>query len=187
MAAASGEFGPTRLAEDLARRAESLEQQAQRYQQLEGRMKAMSVTETSSSKRVTVTVDSNGVMTGISLAPSARGADPAALSAEIMSSLGRAQAKLRGQVAEVVREVVGDDGPGAMIIAQYAERFPEDDDVPPAPTPPPLPTPPAPTPPPAEQASAPAPPSRKPDRDRVVTPDEPDDDEEFYRRKSWLI
>ncbi|WP_327149707.1 YbaB/EbfC family nucleoid-associated protein [Nocardia sp. NBC_01329] len=34
--------------------------------------------------------------------------------------------------------------------------------------------------------SAPPPAPRKPDRDQVVTPDEPDEEDEYYRRKSWL-
>ncbi|MFI9533541.1 YbaB/EbfC family nucleoid-associated protein [Nocardia fusca] len=34
--------------------------------------------------------------------------------------------------------------------------------------------------------SAPPPAPRKPDRNQVVTPDEPDEETEYYRRKSWL-
>lgn len=63
---------------------------------------------------------------------------------------------------------------------QHAERFP---DVAPAdPAPEPTPEPEAYTPP---AASVP-PPSRAADSEQTVTPDEPNQDDLYYRRRSWL-
>ena len=60
--------------------------------------------------------------------------DPAALSAEIMSCLRRAQSKLRAQVTEMVQDTMGDDAAGAVIVQRFAQQFP--DPEPPEPTPP---------------------------------------------------
>ncbi|WP_433725298.1 hypothetical protein ACQP0C_29940 [Nocardia sp. CA-129566] len=54
-----------------------------------------------------------------------KGMDPATVSAEIMSCMRRAQAKLRTDVAELVRDTVGDDPAGAAIVAGFTRRFPE--------------------------------------------------------------
>jgi hypothetical protein len=91
-------------ADELARWAENLERKAQQYQELQGRMSAISVTETSADKRVSVSVDANGITTGIYLAAISRGMDPAALASELMAGTRRAQAKLRNQVTSRHRE-----------------------------------------------------------------------------------
>ncbi|WP_431951140.1 YbaB/EbfC family nucleoid-associated protein [Nocardia lijiangensis] len=175
---------PNRAADELARWAEKLQHTAQKYQDLQGRMEAIAVTESSADNRISVTVDANGVTTGITLAAATRGMDPAAVAAELMACTRRAQARLRNQVTDLVHSMVGDDGAGQAIVGQYATRFPDPDPVaPPAPaepvyTPPAAYTPPAPAQPPQG--------TRKPDRDRTVVPDEPDEDDLYYRRKSWL-
>ncbi|MBF6210404.1 YbaB/EbfC family nucleoid-associated protein [Nocardia puris] len=178
---------PAQAADDLARWAENLQRTAEKYQELHGRMAAVSVTETSADNRISVTVDANGVTTAISLAPATRGMDPAAVASELMACTKRAQAKLRVQVTDMVHAAVGDDAAGQSIVGQYAERFP--DVAPEAPAAPPTPPEPEYTPPAAftpPPPAAPAPGTRKPDRDHTVTPDEPDDDDLYYRRKSWL-
>ncbi|WP_431972431.1 YbaB/EbfC family nucleoid-associated protein [Nocardia sp. bgisy134] len=197
-------------AENLTRWAENLERKAQKYQDLQGRMAALTITESTSDNRIGVTVDSNGVPTAIHLAASTRGMDPAAVSSAIMSCLRSAQAKLRSNVTALVHEMVGDDGPGAGIIGQYAQRFPDPEPQSPTPlssapqapshTAPQTPTYPPQTPsytpqqtpsgwpsaaPPSD--APPRPTSRKPDRDQIVRPDERDEDDAYYNRKSWLI
>ncbi|WP_067847607.1 YbaB/EbfC family nucleoid-associated protein [Nocardia lijiangensis] len=174
---------PNRAADELARWAEKLQHTAQKYQDLQGRMEAIAVTENSADNRISVTVDANGVTTGITLAAATRGMDPAAVAAELMACTRRAQARLRNQVTDLVHSMVGDDGAGQAIVGQYAARFPDPEPVAPAPaepvyTPPAAYTPPAPAQPPQG--------TRKPDRDRTVVPDEPDEDDLYYRRKSWL-
>ncbi|MFQ6392786.1 YbaB/EbfC family nucleoid-associated protein [Nocardia sp. KC 131] len=178
---------------ELARWAQNLERKSQQYQDLQGRIAAVSVTETSTDKRISVTVDSNGVTTGIYLAANARGMDPATLATELMACTRRAQAKLRAQVTDLVQNTVGDDGPGQTIIGQYAQQFPDPDsaDAPPLYSPPPAP--PSPTydaaPPSPSFGSVPGRPpagTRKPNRDDIVVPDEPSEEDLYYQRKSWL-
>ncbi|WP_406273057.1 YbaB/EbfC family nucleoid-associated protein [Nocardia sp. NBC_00881] len=193
-------FDPSRAVEDFAQRAADFERQANRFQELQGRMTALVATESSSGGRVSVTVDGNGVPTAIDLSASTRGMDPAVVSAEIMSCLRRAQARLRAQVAEMVQDTVGDDAAGAAIVERFAKQFPDPDPTeagppaytapPPSYAPPPVPsadfsTEPGPAAP-ASEVSTPTARSRKPNRDQIVTPDEPDPDEEYYR-KSWLV
>ncbi|MGW5311673.1 YbaB/EbfC family nucleoid-associated protein [Nocardia thailandica] len=167
---------------DLAGWAAEMERKAQTYQELHGRMAAVSITETSADRRVSVTVDANGVTTAITLAPALRGADPAAIAGELMACTRRAQARLRARVTELVHDTLGTDSVGETIVGQYAERFPDPADLEAPPTPPATPTPPAfPVAPPA-----PAPGTRAPGRDHAVTPEEPSEDDLYFRRRSWL-
>ncbi|MEU8901209.1 YbaB/EbfC family nucleoid-associated protein [Nocardia sp. NPDC048505] len=171
---------PMQAAEDMGRWAEELERKAQQYQDLHTRMTGVSITETSPDKRVSVTVDANGITTDITLGAASKGMNPSALAAELMACTRRAQARLRTQVADLVHDTVGTDPAGEAIIGQYANRLPPLD----------LPTTPEPqtyqpepatyTPPPPEPGA------RKPDRDLMVTPDEPDEDDLYFQRKSWL-
>ncbi|NEW42591.1 YbaB/EbfC family nucleoid-associated protein [Nocardia cyriacigeorgica] len=154
---------PARAADDLNQWAQNLERKAQQYQALHGRMAAMSVTETSEGGRVTVTVDGNGLPTDIRFSDGIRGLGPAALSAELMSCLHRAQATLRRDVTATVQEMVGEDEAGARIIGQYADRFTDEDE--------PEPEPPAPATPPGD----------------LRGPDSDDPDDQYYRGKSWLV
>ncbi|MGW5217105.1 YbaB/EbfC family nucleoid-associated protein [Nocardia sp. NPDC004085] len=188
-------FDVGHAADDLARVAGDLERRAGRFQELECRMQALTVTESSRDGRVGVTVDSSGVPTAIDLSPNSRGMDPGALSAEILSCMRRAQSSLRTRVTELVRDTVGDDEAGAAITAQYAQRFPDPEpsaasedrtqgsprdsapNTPPAYAPPPGPV--------AADATS-SPRGRKPNRDQIVVPDEPDPETEYYNR-SWLV
>lgn len=165
---------------DLAAWARRLEEGAERYRELRGRMSALTVTERSADRTVAVTVDADGCTVGIELAPAARGADPAALAAELLACTRRAQARLRREVTGLVHDTVGAEAAGAAVVEQYARRFP---DAAPADPPPQPVTPPPRVPPPV---APPRPASRTPDRDRVVIPDEPDEEDLYYRRKSWL-
>ncbi|WP_280236490.1 YbaB/EbfC family nucleoid-associated protein [Nocardia cyriacigeorgica] len=150
---------PAGAAADLARRAQDLERKAEQYQALHGRMAAISVTETSQGGRVTVTVDSDGLPTDIRFSEGIRGLGPAALSAELMTCLHRAQARLRREVTATVRELVGADEAGAHIIGRYADRFADEE---------------------PEPAQAPANPKD------LIGPDSDDPDDQYYRGKTWL-
>ncbi|MET9210875.1 MULTISPECIES: YbaB/EbfC family nucleoid-associated protein [unclassified Nocardia] len=181
---------------DHARRfAEQLENTAKKYDELQRSMVALAVSARSADGSVEVTVDSNGVPSAITLAEPTRGKDPVVVSAAIMECMRSAQAKLRQQVTNLVGDVVGNDAPAADMISRYEQRFPD---------PEPIGTPgvhdlavPNPfvserayQPPTAESVYPPPPgpsPSRKPNRDTVVAPDEPDEDEQYYSRKSWLV
>ncbi|MCP2319566.1 YbaB/EbfC DNA-binding family protein [Nocardia amikacinitolerans] len=183
--------GDARAAVDqLVSWADNLERTAQKYQDLHHRMAAVSVTETSADKRISVTIDSSGATTAISLAPPVRGTDPATVAAELMGCTRRAQARLRAQVTDLVHSVVGDDAAGQGIVNQYVERFPDPSPGPVTPAQPAAPD--FPTYMPTFGAQPPAdeqPPrqgTRGPDRNHVVTPDEPDEEDLYYQRKSWL-
>lgn len=209
-------FDPSRAAEDLAQYTTDLEQKARRYGELQERMTAMSASASSAGGRVSVTVDSTGVPTAIDLGSGARSMGLTALSAEILSCMRKAQVKLRAEVADVVHAIVGNDSAGESIIAALDERFPDPEPAgeytPPQPTstpptaaqflssqpvtlPPPAAAPPAPDPAPSSgytsgwstESPTVQPRTRKPDRDQVVTPDEPDDEDEYYNKKSWLV
>ena len=172
-------------AAELSRWAEDLEQKAQRYQELHAEMTAVSVTDTSADGRISVTVDANGSTTAITLAAAVRGMDPTAVATELMACTHRAQARLRDQVTGLVQDTVGADEAGRAIVGQYSDRFPDLDPSASAAVPPPMPA--APAAPVASWPSEPeAPATRKPDRDRVVAPEEPSDEDLFYQRKSWL-
>ncbi|WP_280218795.1 YbaB/EbfC family nucleoid-associated protein [Nocardia neocaledoniensis] len=179
--------------EHARRFAEQLENAAQKYDDLQRSMTELRVTARSDDGSVEVTVDSNGVPVAIELAESTRGRNPAVTSAAIMDCMRSAQAKLRQRVANLVSGLVGDDSPAADMVSRYEQRFPDPDPIdtaatqdaaasnnswrpgaesfyaPPAPSSPSQPW------------------SRKPNRDQVVAPDEPDEDEQYYNRKSWLV
>ncbi len=185
---------------DHARRfAEQLEDAAKKYDHLQRSMTELSVTAKSDDGSVQITVDSNGVPVAIELAESTRGKDPAMTSAAIMECMRIAQAKLRQRVTNLVSDLVGDDSPAVDMVSRYEQRFPDTDPVDTAVTqdvaasnnfvsnyasrPPvaePFDVPPVPS-------SSAQPWSRKPNRDQVVAPDEPDEDEQYYNRKSWLV
>ncbi|WP_378554567.1 YbaB/EbfC family nucleoid-associated protein [Nocardia rhizosphaerae] len=172
-------------ADELTRHGQDLQRQASRFQDLQARMAQLGVTESTPDGRIAVTVDVNGATTAITLAPAVRGMDPATVAAQLMACTRRAQARLRGQVEELVYTLVGTGPAAATITDQYAERFPD-----PAPEPPQAP-PAAPVAPwpsaPAQASPTPAPTtSRRPDRDRIVAPEEPDDEDLYFQRKSWL-
>lgn len=120
---------PAKAAEQLEKWASGLETRAQRYNELQQRLDATSATESSPDGAIRVTVDANGVPTDIELTERARGMDPAQVSEQIMTTMRRAQAKLRQQVHDLVQATVpADDEPARNLMAQYDQRFPEVDD-----------------------------------------------------------
>ncbi|TQM79351.1 YbaB/EbfC DNA-binding family protein [Saccharothrix saharensis] len=118
---------PTKAAEELDKWAAGLEQRAQRYRDLQQQMDATNASAASPDGSVRVTVDSNGVPTDIALSDRTRGAEPTALSGQIMAALHNAQAKLRQQVQALVAATVpADDEPARNLVAQYQQRFPHE-------------------------------------------------------------
>lgn len=88
--------------------AEQLQRTAQTYRSLHQQMSQLAVTETSADGMVRVSVDAQGVPTEMTLTDRARGADPARLSAELMTCLRRAQRTLASQVQDLVTASVQD-------------------------------------------------------------------------------
>lgn len=173
--------------DDLITWAADLERTAQRFTDLKTQMDAVSVTDTSTDGKISVTVDANGSPTAITLAPSIRGADPAATAAELMACIHRAQAKLRDRITGLVTATVGDTGPAHNIIDQYNERFPDPDPAATAAQSDPSFIPTEPQTHAHQQPPTVLPHSRKPNRDAIYEPDEPDDNDRFYKNKSWLV
>jgi|SRR5690606_15657467 len=116
---------PTKLADDLKAWAQGLQQQAERYGELQSKLDATSVTRTSPDGTVRVTVDSKGVPTELTITERGQGAPVRELSAALMATMRQAQAQLRDTVAALTAETVGDDGPGTDIVAGYREQFPD--------------------------------------------------------------
>lgn len=105
--------------------AEQHQRKAEAYRRLHHQMSQLTVTETSADGMVRVRVDAQGVPTELTLTDRARGADPARLSAELMTCLRRAQGTLVAQVQDLVTASVQDseDDAAAEIVASYRDRF----------------------------------------------------------------
>ncbi|MGH3869636.1 MAG: YbaB/EbfC family nucleoid-associated protein [Pseudonocardiaceae bacterium] len=118
---------PSQAGQALIRWAEQLQHQAQVYRSLHHQMSQLAVTETSADGMVRVSVDAQGVPTEMTLTDRARGADPARLSAELMTCLRRAQRTLAAQVQDLVTASVQDgrDAAATRIITSYRDHFPD--------------------------------------------------------------
>lgn len=105
--------------------AEQLQREADTYRGLHRRMFQLTVTETSTDGMVRVSVGAQGVPTELTLTDRVRGADPARLSAELMTCLRRAQGTRDAQVQDLVTASVPDreDDGAAQILASYRNRF----------------------------------------------------------------
>ncbi|MEO7194947.1 MAG: YbaB/EbfC family nucleoid-associated protein [Pseudonocardiaceae bacterium] len=125
---------PSQAGRALIEWAEHLQHKAQAYRGLQNQMSQLGVTETSSDGMVRVSVDAQGIPTELTLTDRSRGADPARLSAELMTCLRRAQRTLAAQVQDLVTESVQDsrDDAAERIMASYRNRFPAPPEDPPA-------------------------------------------------------
>jgi hypothetical protein len=99
---------PSQAGRALIGWAEQLQRKAQTCRSLHQQMSQLAVTETSADGMVRVSVDAQGVPTEMTLTDRARGADPARLSAELMTCLRRAQRTLASQVQDLVTASVQD-------------------------------------------------------------------------------
>lgn len=117
---------PSQAGRALIGWAEQLQRKAQAYRSLHQQMSQLAVTEASADGMVRVSVDAQGVPTEMTLTDRARGADPARLSAELMTCLRRAQRTLASQVQDLVTASVQDsrDDAAARIMGSYRDRFP---------------------------------------------------------------
>ena len=111
---------------------------------LADRVAGLTASATGADGAVTVTVASSGNVTGLALADSVQRLGGAALAAQIMSVMRRAQAGLCDRVAEAVDETVGaGTETGRAVLANFARRFPAETGearAPVMPSPPPFPT-----------------------------------------------
>ncbi len=105
---------PSQAGRALIGWAEQLQHKAQTYRSLHQQMSQLTVTETSADGMVRVSVDAQGMPTEMTLTDRARGADPARLSAELMTCLRRAQRTLASQVQDLVTASVQDSRDDAV-------------------------------------------------------------------------
>jgi DNA-binding protein YbaB len=161
---------------------------AERYQAAQARTEQLRLSATSDGGAVKVTVGADGGVTDLAFTTKARSIPLDELSAQILSTMRRAQAGIATQVSEVMTEQLGDEDQQTrtLLLDNLRTRFPEQDEedpaaddapfaapeagasaTPPPPTPPAPPAPP--TPPAAQPPQAPRPPRR---------PGTPDEDDE---------
>jgi DNA-binding protein YbaB len=153
---------------------------AERYQAMQAQVGQVSVTESSRDGMVTVTVDSAGNVTGLSITDKVRDCSGVQVSSAVLSTLRRAQSRLPDKLAEVMAATIGDDQATMdTIVGNYRSKFPE-----------PEPDEPETAPdgvqrigaldeaPPAAPPTAPSSPKRRPATDSTDSPDRPDSTED---------
>jgi DNA-binding protein YbaB len=116
---------PGQAGQSLIGWADQLQRKAEVYRGLHHQLSQLTVTEASADGMVRVSIDAQGIPTELTLTDYARGADPARLSAELMTCLRRAQSTLAAQVQDLVTASVpdGDDAAAEQIVACYRDRF----------------------------------------------------------------
>jgi YbaB/EbfC DNA-binding family protein len=117
--------GPHELIRQLRAYAAEHDQQARLLQQVRDRTADVSVTERSPDGVVTVTVDNDGLLTGLTFSDRAQGMRPAALSAAVMACVHTARGKIGAHIERIVRDTGVDDETATHFIADYRSHHPE--------------------------------------------------------------
>lgn len=98
---------------------------AQRYQELQARVSALSVTETSGDGNVVVTVSASGQLTGLVLREPWEPTPLAEIADQVMRVVRRAQSRIPGLLEQAVQDTVGERDPSAhLILSDARARFP---------------------------------------------------------------
>jgi DNA-binding protein YbaB len=115
---------------------------AQRYQSAQERTERLRLTATSGDGAVRVTVGADGGVTDLVFSNKARSFPLEELSAQILSTMRRAQAGIASRVSEVMTEQLGDEDPQtrSLLLDNLRTRFPDpdadpDEELPSAPDP----------------------------------------------------
>jgi DNA-binding protein YbaB len=129
---------------------------AERYQAAQARTEQLRLTASSGDGAVRVTVGADGTVTDLVFSNKARSFPLEELSAQILSTMRRAQAGIASRVSEVMAEQLGEEDPQtrSLLLDNLRSRFPDPDVDPeeePPPAPDPAPGPDAATPPPTAQ------------------------------------
>ena len=105
------------------------QERATKYQAMAERFADMSVTERSSDGTVQLTVSSKGILTDLRISEQAASRSMAEVSAQIMRTLQRAQAKIPELLQDVLTETVGtQDGVANHVVDEAKKTFPEPPD-----------------------------------------------------------
>lgn len=101
------------------------EAMAVKYQQLSADVSRVSVTETTPDGMIAVTVNSAGLVTDMRLADRATEMPAAKITAGIMHAMRKAQSRIAGEVAEVMKSTIGEDTDMAdAVLTRYNDTFP---------------------------------------------------------------
>ena len=105
------EFGidGARTEQELERWATGVAAKAERYQDMQRQVTAVTSTESSPDGMVTVTVDSGGAVTELRITDQVRNLPGSAVAALVLKTMRQAQSRITGQVAEIMQSTVGGD------------------------------------------------------------------------------
>ncbi|GAA3022666.1 YbaB/EbfC family nucleoid-associated protein [Actinokineospora globicatena] len=121
--------------QELRRWSAGVAAKAERYQEMQTEVAAVSVTESSREDFVSVTVDATGAVTDLVISERSREISGAELSELVLRTMRLAQSRITEQVAEVMTRTVGDDPQTvAAVVDSYRARFPEPEPEPERPT-----------------------------------------------------
>jgi DNA-binding protein YbaB len=113
-----------------------LQERAAKYQSMAERFEGVTVTERSADGTVEVTVNAKGMLTDLKIAEAASGQRMAEVSAQVLRTLRKAQAKIPELLQDVMAETIGlQDETANRMFAEARKTFPEppaDDDETPA-------------------------------------------------------
>ena len=101
---------------------QSIEQKAERYQEMAARVQGMTLSEASRDGSVRLTIGSNGILTHLEIAESARDKRMAEVSAEVMRTLQRAQARIPELLQQAMAETIGTQDETANVLFNEAKR-----------------------------------------------------------------
>lgn len=115
-----------RTEEEIRRWASDVQAKAERYQQMQQQVTAVTASAESRDGVVRVTVDSAGAVTDLQITDDARRMSGAGLAEAVLTTMRQAQAGIRDQVAEVMAATVGDDTETVnAVVSAYQQRFPD--------------------------------------------------------------
>lgn len=115
-----------RTEEEIKRWASDIQAKADRYQQMQQQVTAVTATAESRDGVVRVTVDSAGAVTDLRITDDARRMSGAGLAEAVLATMRQAQAGIRDQVAQVMSDTVGDDTETVnAVVSAYQQRFPD--------------------------------------------------------------
>jgi DNA-binding protein YbaB len=101
------------------------EAMAARYQQLAADVERVSVSETTPDGLITVTVNSAGLVTDLRITERATGMPGPKVAAGVLWAMRRAQSRIAGQVAELMKDTIGEDtGMAEAVMTRYHDTFP---------------------------------------------------------------
>ncbi|GAB2959683.1 YbaB/EbfC family nucleoid-associated protein [Amycolatopsis acidiphila] len=145
MTAPNGLGGLMRDPDEAARQidawAEGFAQKAERYRAAQERTEEIRLSSSNTDGSVRVTVRADGSVTDLNLSGRARSMPLEELSAQILTTMRRAQSGIAERVSEVMTEEVGDEDPEtrSLLVDNLRSRFPSldaDEDEEPADEPP---------------------------------------------------